>query len=275
MKNPTLSIIILCYNEEKVIERCLMSVMNQTVSADEIVVVDNNSTDNSAKIVRRIMKENPNANIHLVHEKQQGMIPARNHGLHVAKSEILGRIDSDSTLNPNWVKVVKKTFRDKTVMGASGPVVYNDMPLKKIGLKMDNSSRKFISKVVRKYKFLFGSNMALRKSAWEKIKDKTYFALANEDVVHEDVDISLCLTEANLKIVYNPEMIGGMSARRIEDSPRKYAKYNKKFSNAFKIHGLKPSNAYIPMALLWAIYPVIKPLRFVYNKTHREKTKTT
>ena len=246
-----------------------MSVINQTVKPDEIVVVNNNSTDDSVKIVRRVMKENPDFKIRLYNEKKQGIIPTRNHGFNVAKSEVLGRIDADSTLDPDWVEVVKETFLDHEVMASTGPVVYNDMPLKRVGLKADNSTRKLVYKFVKNYKFLFGSNMAIRKSAWNAIKDKTYFALAHEDVVHEDVDISLCLKKQDLKIVYNPNMIGGMSARRIEDSPRAYAKYNKKFSNAFKLHGLKPSNAYMPMAVLWIIYPFTKSLRYVYKKVRR------
>lgn len=267
-KLPTLAIIILDYNEAEYIEKCLLSAIDQTVPADEIIVVDNNSTDNSVAIVKRIAKENPAANIRVVSEKQQGMIPARNRGLNSAKSEVLGRIDADSTLDRDWVSVVKETFRDKTVAAATGPMIYNDMPLKKAGLRVDHMMRSLVHKT-GKYKFLFGSNMAIRRSAWKKIKDKTYFALAHEDICHEDVDVSLCLAEEDLKIVYNPKMVGGMSARRLEDSPKDYAAYNRKMSNAFKHHGLKTSSAIIPMTIIGAIYPPLKLLRSVYKRTQR------
>ena len=270
MKKPTLSIVILCYNEEKFIGRCLKSAINQTERADEIIIVDNNSTDDSVKIINRIKKENPESNIRLLFEKQQGIIPVRNKGFNSAKSEIIGRIDADSTLEKDWVKVVKEIFTDKTVAAATGPVIYNDMPMKKIGLYGDNAVRKLLASI-SEHKFLFGSNMAIRATAWNKVKDKAYFALAHEYICHEDIDLALCLKKDSLKIVYAEKMVGGASARRIENSPKEFAAYNQKYINAYKRHNIKCfRSSKLPVAGLWTVYFPVKFMRFAYKKTRRE-----
>src|ERR1035437_9820650 len=85
------SVVIPAYNEEKYIGACLDSLMDQKEKPDEIIVVNNNSTDNTAKIVKKYP-------VRLINEEQQGMIPARNRGFNEAKFEIIARTDADTIL---------------------------------------------------------------------------------------------------------------------------------------------------------------------------------
>lgn len=263
VKLPTLSIVIPVYNEEKVIEKCLLSCINQTDAAEEVIVVNNNSTDATASIVRRLQRAHPTAGIRLLTEKEQGIVPARNRGINAAKSDIVGRIDADSILDVNWVHAVRRVFANKKVAAATGPVVYHDMPLPKVGLALDSRIRRVLHSSAKDYTFLFGSNMAIRKTAWRQIQDLLH--RDEEDLLHEDIDIALGLYRKGLYVAYEPEMIGGMSARRIEDKPREYYNYVMRFERTFQAHGVTSASARMPIFIYLLIYFPVRTLRKFYD----------
>lgn len=263
VKLPTLSIVIPVYNEEKVIEKCLLSCINQHDPADEIVIINNNSTDGTAKIVRRLQRAYPAAGIRLITEKEQGIIPARNRGFAVAKSQILGRIDADSMIEAEWCTTVRQAFIDESVAAATGPVAYHDMPLPKVGLALDSRIRRVLYNSAKDYTFLFGSNMAIRKTAWSQIQDLLH--RDEEDLLHEDIDIALGLYRKGLHVAYEPDMIGGMSARRIEDKPRDYYNYVMRFERTFQAHGVTSASARMPIFVYLLIYFPVRTLRKFYD----------
>jgi glycosyltransferase involved in cell wall biosynthesis len=262
-KASTLSIIIPAYNEEASIEKCLAARMDQTVRADEIIVVNNRSTDDTVAIVERIIAEHPEQNILLVHEDQQGLCPARNKGFATATSTILGRIDADAAIDPHWVEVVKDVFRDPEIDAATGPVIYHDMPLQKLGLRLDDRIRTTLYKLAKDHRFLFGSNMALRASAWHGIKDKV--SPDADELLHEDIDIALTLHENGYMIAYAPEMVAALSARRLEDSPKEFYSYVMRFERTYKAHGVKSVTARVPIFIYLLIYFPVRTVRKFYD----------
>lgn len=84
-----LSIIIPMYNVDQYIGKCLDSCLKQDISKDEyeIIVVDDESPDNSSSIVEEYMKNN--MNIRLIYRKNGGLSAARNTGLKEAKGEYI------------------------------------------------------------------------------------------------------------------------------------------------------------------------------------------
>jgi cellulose synthase/poly-beta-1,6-N-acetylglucosamine synthase-like glycosyltransferase len=91
------------------------------------------SKDRTAKIVRQMQQEYPESPIILLRQdKEQGLIPTRNFGLDHATGDILGRIDADSVVEPDWVEQVQKAFEDPSTQAATGPVVYYDMPMRRM-----------------------------------------------------------------------------------------------------------------------------------------------
>lgn len=262
-KLPAVAIIIPVYNEEKTIEKCLSSCVAQSDLAEEIIVVDNNSSDDTTSIVRRLQLAHPEANICLTSEKEQGIIPARDHGFRIAKSEVMGRIDADSAVSEDWVKAVRKTFSQSNVAAATGPVLYYDMPLPKVGLAFDKRIRQALYNSAKDHTFLFGSNMAIRKSAWAEVQDLIHRDEVDE--LHEDIDIALSLYRKGLYVAYDPDMIGGMSARRLEDKPRDFYNYVMRFERTFQIHGISSATARIPIFIYLMIYFPIRTLRKFYD----------
>jgi len=140
---PTVGIVIPAYNEEATIRACVTAAVGQTVPAHEIIVVDNKSTDQTPVILRELMTEFADAPITVLRqERAQGITPTRNMGFDAVKSDIIGRIDSDTLLEPNWVEQVQNVFLNLDVHAATGPVIYYDMPLRRYMARADDTARK-------------------------------------------------------------------------------------------------------------------------------------
>ncbi|NKX50957.1 glycosyltransferase family 2 protein [Arthrobacter deserti] len=267
---PSVSIVIPAYNEETVIQQCILAAMYQSVPAKEIIVVDNMSRDRTAELVRLMQEENPQVPLILLsQDREQGLIPTRNYGLDHATGDVLGRIDADSLLEPDWVEQVQRGFADPEAMAATGPVLYYDMPLRRFGLRADDRMRRFVLKLAKKqYHFLFGSNMAVRRGAWERIR--TEVCRDEADEMHEDIDVSVHLAGHGLKILYIPGMFSGMSARRLEDSPKDYRYYVTRFDRTYKNHRIHRRVLRVPMLIFMGVYYPAKVLRKVHQVRTRQ-----
>ncbi len=261
---PSVSLVIPAFDEEAVIRRCLLAAIHQTVAAEQIIVVDNGSTDGTGAVVGRMQQEHPHSGIVLLRQNaEQGITPTRDFGFSGAVGEVLGRIDADSLLEPDWVEQVQQAFMDPDIAAVTGPVVYYDMPLHRLGLKADDAARKLVMKLASgRYPFLFGSNMAVRRSAWEHIRSQT--CRDESDEMHEDIDLSLHLSDNGLRIAYLPTMVAGVSARRLEDSPGCYRYYVDRFERTYRAHHINERALKVPAMILRSIYLPLKLLRTVH-----------
>lgn len=93
MENPKVSIIVPIYNVEKYLDRCMDSLLNQTLKDIEIIMVDDGSPDNCPKMCDEYAKKD--ARIKVVHKKNGGLADARNAGLDVAIGRYIAFVDSD------------------------------------------------------------------------------------------------------------------------------------------------------------------------------------
>lgn len=91
---PKVSVIVPVYNVEPYIEKCLESLVNQTIDDIEIIIVNDGSTDNSKEIIQKKIKQFPEKMVYL--EKENGgLSDARNYGMTYAKGEYIAFLDSD------------------------------------------------------------------------------------------------------------------------------------------------------------------------------------
>lgn len=268
---PTVSVVIPAYDEEKYIARCLESIAKQTRLPFEVLVVDNLSTDSTVEVVREFQKQHTKLHIELVSQSaEQGLIPTRNYGISEAKGDVVGRIDADSTLEPGWVAAVQEAFGDPEVAAASGPIMFNDMPFKKLTHRVDRRARAAFDKFARKYRLLFGSNMAVRHEVWDELASE--LCLDKDDKLHEDIDIALHFSDAGKKIVYVRDMACGVSARRIEDTPRDYYRYNMRFENTYRAHGVTGIVLRLPMFIYLSLYVPGRLIRSFYDTDLQKPT---
>lgn len=101
-----ITIIVPIYNTEKYIEKCINSIINQTYTNLEIILIDDGSTDNSGNICDNYaLKDN---RIKVVHKKNEGVSIARNIGIEKASGEYVGFVDSDDYIESTMYEVLIK-----------------------------------------------------------------------------------------------------------------------------------------------------------------------
>jgi hypothetical protein len=100
---PQVSIIVPAYNHEKFISECLDSLIRQTVSDWECIVVNDGSTDGTKKIVLAYIQKDPR--IRMIEQHNKGLSAARNAGLCEAKGDYLQFLDSDDAIKTNKLKL--------------------------------------------------------------------------------------------------------------------------------------------------------------------------
>lgn len=115
IKMSKVSIIIPTYNEEKIIKRCLLSLLEQTVDDVEIIVVDDGSTDNTLSILTEFKDQY--SNIKIMSQQHRGPGIARNLGASEASGEILVFVDSDMTFAPIFLEYLIKPIVNGIVKG--------------------------------------------------------------------------------------------------------------------------------------------------------------
>ncbi|MBS5978835.1 MAG: glycosyltransferase [Dysgonomonas mossii] len=96
MNKPKVSVIIPVYNTELFVEEAIKSVLNQTLTDIEVIVVNDGSTDNSLQVIERLA--NTDSRIKKITQENQGQSVARNLGLNIAKGEYIYFMDSDDIL---------------------------------------------------------------------------------------------------------------------------------------------------------------------------------
>lgn len=106
---PSVSVIIPIYNVEKYIERCVRSLMEQTLEDIEFIFVNDCTPDKSIDILNRVIKEYPKRQkfIHIInHETNKGSAAVRNTGLNASTGEYIIHCDTDDWVDPNMYKAM-------------------------------------------------------------------------------------------------------------------------------------------------------------------------
>ncbi len=111
---PKLSIVVPVYNVEEYLKRCVLSILNQTFSDWEMILVDDGSKDDSSAICDDYAQKEKR--IRVIHKENGGLSSARNAGLKEAKGEYVGFVDSDDTINKEMyakmIDIAEKTDAD-------------------------------------------------------------------------------------------------------------------------------------------------------------------
>ncbi len=93
-----LSIIVPVYNVEKYLHKCVDSILSQTLTDFECILVDDGSTDNSSVICDEYAAKDPR--IVVIHKQNGGLSSARNTGLDISQGDYIGFVDSDDWIEP-------------------------------------------------------------------------------------------------------------------------------------------------------------------------------
>lgn len=184
---------------------CLAALDRQTRAPDEIIVVDNGSTDETAAVcsaagVRRVALDVP------------GITGATAAGLDAAAGQILARLDADSVPPPDWLERVER------LLAAAGPLTAVTGPGDFYGAGRITcwvARNIYIGGYIRVVGLLlghpplFGSNFAMRAEMWAALRDRVH---RNRPELHDDLELSYQI-RPNMSVIYDPRLRVGVSAR--------------------------------------------------------------
>jgi glycosyltransferase involved in cell wall biosynthesis len=260
-KALTVSIVIPAYNEESYLSACLDAVKKQTVKPDEVIVVNNNSTDRTAEIARRYKF------VTLLQEKKQGVTFARDRGFNAVKADIIGRIDADTILPPDWAATVIRLMTEKPQLAAvSGPTGFYDLPGSKTTLwltKVIRTSLFYAGK--RDSRYLFGSNMAVRRISWQTVAKQ----LCHKKGLHEDNDLAIHLDRQGLEVGYSNALVTDISVRRADVAPRAAWGYAFSEYKTYREHHICSIRALSAGLILLLVYPGLKWMHRAYDQKNK------
>lgn len=119
MVPPKVSVLMCVYNGAKFVERAVRSILSQTCTDFEFVIVDNKSTDDTFEILRRW--EQADSRIRLYqNERNLGLVASLNRGLHVARGEYIARMDADDFSRPDRLALQLAFMERHTEVGVCG-----------------------------------------------------------------------------------------------------------------------------------------------------------
>ena len=147
-----ISIIVPVYNVEKYINRCVESLIRQTYSNIEILLIDDGSKDSSGKLCDELCSKDPR--IKCFHKTNGGLADARNYGLDQATGDYIGFVDSDDYIDEDMYKVLiaaAEKYNKKIVSGIDCNLYDNGISYKpELILEEDEISKK---EIIRRFLF--------------------------------------------------------------------------------------------------------------------------
>lgn len=119
-----ISVIVPIYNTEKYLDACITSIVNQSYSALQIILVDDGSPDGSGEICDAWAEKD--SRIQVIHQKNAGVSAARNAGLDIAVGELISFVDSDDLLLPDTYAQLLKNWNEKDLVMGGMELIQED-----------------------------------------------------------------------------------------------------------------------------------------------------
>lgn len=155
------SVVVIAYNIEKYINRCLDSLINQTFKEIEIIVINDGSTDNTLNIINKYIDKDNRVILH--NQENKGAIEARKSGFNISKGEYILFVDGDDWLQENTIEILHNTvINDKQIIDIvlfNFLIAYEDKSIEAQSFKIDKDSEDLLKK-------LFMDNV--KPSIWSK-----------------------------------------------------------------------------------------------------------
>ncbi|MDA8867504.1 glycosyltransferase [Candidatus Pelagibacter sp.] len=164
MISKKVTIYIPAFNAENTIEKSIYSIFNQTNQFDEIIIVDDNSTDNTNKLVSKFK------NIRLIkNSMNMGLSYCRNLAIYNSSNNLVASIDADVVLNKKWLEILLIKFAHNNNIMCGGKMIEKFTQNKFNAWRAKYYSQNWGDKSFDNPAFLFGCNTIQNKEIWEKV----------------------------------------------------------------------------------------------------------
>ncbi|WP_210481710.1 glycosyltransferase family 2 protein [Naasia sp. SYSU D00948] len=205
----TVAVVIPVKDDAPLLARCLRDLRRQTRPADEVIVVDNGSADESAAVAAA-------AGARVVPEPVPGIPAAASTGYDAATADVLLRCDADSRLPPDWIERMLHSLNG--VDAVTGPAVFYDLPprlrpLRRILADVYLGAYAATGRLALGHAPLFGSNLGMRRAAWLEVRSSVH---RSGTELHDDLDLSVHLGVGR-RIRWNRRLVVGISSRPFRD----------------------------------------------------------
>ncbi len=213
-----ISIIVCTYNREIYLPKMLQSILDQNCSPNkfEVILVNNNSRDNTEQICKAYQEKNKEINFNYYLEEKQGLSYARNRGLKEASGNYYVFVDDDAFLDANYVEELEKYLEDTPDMIGFGGKI-----LPYLECELPNWMSTYLSTLMSIIdlgkevvlfggkKYPIGANMGVSKSVVDKIGDFNEELGRSGDSMlgGEEKDFFFRIKQANIPIYYFPKML--------------------------------------------------------------------
>ena len=186
-----------CYNAAKTLDECLKGVTAQSYPIDEILVIDDGSTDETVSIASR----HPVKIIR--HSGNLGLAASRNTAFRAARNEFVAAADADVVLDTHWLEKIMENLADPAVAGACGRLVEKCSSTPPDAWRAVHMPQHWGEEKIRNPYFLFGADNLYRKDSIVKIG----FYNEGFKTNFEDVDMGIRLAKAGKPTAYDPSAV--------------------------------------------------------------------
>lgn len=167
MDNVEISIIVTVYNRENTISRALQSIEEQTFKDFEVIIVDDESTDNSSRICQNFCAKKLNWKFFKL--KHVGVAKAREYAIQNASGKYIAFLDSDDFFEKNFLEVSMNNINDSDILICNYKLFYNKFKANNIFFHQSGTFNK--SYILRK----IVSDLSIKSFLWNKIFKRKLF----------------------------------------------------------------------------------------------------
>ena len=165
-----ISVIVCAHNEAQFVGPCLHSLLAQTRVPDEILVVNNASTDETGAVAQQI------PNVRVVDEPRKGLVVARETGRRASAGDLLVYLDADCRAPLRWLELIERHFmRDPALIALSAPYRFYDWDLwgrlliRAYDFTLAPATQLLVKYILRIGTIFYGGNFAVRREALARI----------------------------------------------------------------------------------------------------------
>jgi glycosyltransferase involved in cell wall biosynthesis len=166
----TMTVIVCAHNEAEFLPSCLHSLLAQTRPPDEILVIDNASTDQTRAVAQQV------PHVRVVDEPRKGLVVARETGRRAARGDLLVYLDADCRAPLAWLERIERRFlRDPGLIAISAPYRFYDWDwwgrtlIRAYDYTLAPATQLLVKYLLRIGTVFYGGNFAVRRGALERI----------------------------------------------------------------------------------------------------------